>query len=171
MGPGGAVRAQAAVERARRLVAEGADIIDVGGQSTRPGAARLGPEEELARVVPVLDALRADAAVRASGALVSIDTFHGAVVREAAARGAVDLVNDVSSGRLDPTMFAEVARSGLPYVMMHMRGDPTTMQVRVASAGRALHPFREQRVTCKLPPAGSAGNASSSVRPADGHQG
>ena len=159
------------MERARRLVAEGADIIDVGGQSTRPGAARLGPEEELARVVPVLDALRADAAVRASGALVSIDTFHGAVVREAAARGAVDLVNDVSSGRLDPTMFAEVARSGLPYVMIHMRGDPTTMQVRVASAGRALHPFREQRVTCKLPPAGSAGNASSSVRPADGHQG
>jgi len=115
----------AALAHARRLVGAGAGIIDVGGQSTRPGAARVGPEEELARVAPVVRALAADSELR--GVLVSVDTFYASVAQETARLGA-HLINDVSAGRLDPGMFREMAENGLPYVMMHSRGDPETMQ-------------------------------------------
>ena len=115
----------AALAQARRLVEAGAGIIDVGGQSTRPGATRVGPEEELARVGPVVRALAADSELR--GALVSVDTFYAHVAKETARLGA-QLINDVSAGRLDPDMFRAMAENGLPYVMMHSRGDPETMQ-------------------------------------------
>ena len=115
----------AAVNEARRLAEAGAGIIDIGGQSTRPGALRVGAEEELARVAPVLRALAGDHGLR--GVLISVDTFYSRVAREAARLGA-HIINDVSAGRLDPEMFSAVAETGLPYVMMHSRGDPETMQ-------------------------------------------
>ncbi len=97
------------------LLAEGADLLDVGGESTRPGAARPGVEEELRRVMPVVRGL-VDA-----GALVSIDTMHAAVARAALEAGAV-VVNDVSGGLADPEMAGTVAQARVPFVVMHWRG-------------------------------------------------
>jgi 2-amino-4-hydroxy-6-hydroxymethyldihydropteridine diphosphokinase/dihydropteroate synthase len=125
-----------AVAAARRLVSSGADFVDVGGQSTRPGATRVSPEAEAARVVPVIRAVAAALAEdakasskRASRAFVSVDTFYGSVA-SAAARAGADVINDVSAGTLDAGMLAAVAATErpTPYVAMHMRGDPTTMQ-------------------------------------------
>lgn len=118
------------MDAALRLAAQGADIIDVGGQSTRPGAVRVSPEEEAARVVPVLRALRErlSGSDSADGPLVSVDTFYGAVAEAAAAHGA-HMVNDVSGGgRADPTLLPAVAGTPLAYVLMHSRGEPATMQ-------------------------------------------
>ncbi|GAQ88205.1 Dihydropterin pyrophosphokinase [Klebsormidium nitens] len=117
---------EAAVSRARKMAEEGADIIDVGGQSTRPGATRLTTEEELARVVPVIQRLAADPE-RLHGACLSIDTFDSKVARATVEAGA-HMVNDVSGGALDPDMYSTVADLRVPYVLMHMRGDPTNMQ-------------------------------------------
>jgi dihydropteroate synthase len=114
-----------AVAHARRLAAEGADILDVGGQSTRPGAAPLGAADEAARVVPVLRALAADEATRSLP--LSVDTFHAEVAAAAVAAGAT-MVNDVSGGGADGRMLATVAALGVPYVLMHSRGTPQTMQ-------------------------------------------
>ena len=111
--------------QARRMAREGATIVDVGGQSTRPGADRVGCQEELDRVLPVVEAIKG--AGDLSRVLVSVDTFYAQVAEEAVRAGA-DLVNDVSSGSLDADMHGTVARLGVPYVMMHMRGDPKTMQ-------------------------------------------
>jgi dihydropteroate synthase len=115
--------AGAAIEHGLELAAAGADIIDVGGESTRPGAARVGAEEELRRVVPVIDKLAA------SGAIVSVDTMHADVARRAVDAGAV-LVNDVSGGLADPAMVPFIAASGLPFVVMHWRGHSADMQKR-----------------------------------------
>jgi dihydropteroate synthase len=112
------------VDAALRMVAEGADVVDVGGQSTRPGAPRVSAEEEARRVLPVLAALRG----RLGDALVSVDTFYASVAEAAAAEGA-HLVNDVSGGRLDAGLFAAVGRTPLAYVLMHSRGEPQTMQL------------------------------------------
>src|SRR4051794_28079868 len=103
-----------AVKHGRQLVAEGADLVDVGGESTRPGARRPGVQEELDRVLPVVSDLAAD------GVLVSVDTMRAAVAEEAVRAGAV-LVNDVSGGRADDDMLSTVARLGTPYVLMHWR--------------------------------------------------
>jgi dihydropteroate synthase len=116
-------RAPAAIEHARKLVAEGADIIDVGGESTRPGAEPVSAEEELARVGPVLE--RLDPA--AIGAQISIDTRKAPVARAALAAGA-SFINDVSALRADPQMAGLVADSGVECCLMHMRGEPHTMQ-------------------------------------------
>jgi len=113
--------ADAAVKHGLRLVADGADLLDVGGESTRPGAERVPPEEELRRVLPVVSAL-ADA-----GAVVSIDTMRAATAEAALAAGAT-VVNDVSGGQADPDLPKVVARSDVPYVVMHWRGHSTTMQ-------------------------------------------
>jgi dihydropteroate synthase len=108
-----------AVEHGRRLVAEGAVLVDVGGESTRPGAAPVTVEQELARIVPVLEGL--------SGLPVSIDTSKAEVARRALALGA-ELVNDVTAFRGDPAM-AEVVAEGDAFVcLMHMQGEPRTMQ-------------------------------------------
>jgi dihydropteroate synthase len=114
----------AAAAHARRLAAEGAAIIDVGGESTRPGAVPVTPAEELRRVGPVLDALARDPV----GAPVSIDTRHADVARVALDAGAV-LVNDVSAGA-DPAMFPLVAERAAGICLMHMQGEPATMQDR-----------------------------------------
>jgi dihydropteroate synthase len=111
--------AQRATDHGRRLLAEGADILDVGGESTRPGAAPVGAEEELRRVLPVLEGL--------AGATLSIDTSKAAVARDAVAAGA-SLVNDVTALRGDAEMAGFVADAGVRLCLMHMLGDPRTMQ-------------------------------------------
>jgi dihydropteroate synthase len=112
-------RAAAAAER---MVAEGAAMLDVGGESTRPGARPVPAEEERRRLLPVLRAIRA--AVRVP---VSVDTTKAAIARLALDEGA-DLVNDVSAGRFDPALLPLCAERGVPVVLMHMQGTPVTMQ-------------------------------------------
>ncbi|BBN01296.1 2-amino-4-hydroxy-6-hydroxymethyldihydropteridine diphosphokinase [Marchantia polymorpha subsp. ruderalis] len=114
-----------AVEQVRKMVSEGADFIDLGAQSTRPGARRLTTEEEMDRLLPVLDALAKSPGL--DGVCLSVDTFDSRVAAEAVSRG-VHIVNDVSGGTLDPAMWNTVAKLGVPYICMHMRGDPLTMQ-------------------------------------------
>jgi dihydropteroate synthase len=114
--------AAAAAAHARRLIAEGAEIVDVGGESTRPGADPVPAEAELRRVIPVVEAI-ADA-----GAIVSVDTMKLEVAREAVAAGA-RYVNDVTAFRHEPAMAALVAEHGLGCCLMHMLGEPRTMQV------------------------------------------
>jgi dihydropteroate synthase len=104
-----------AVKRGLDLVAEGADLVDVGGESTRPGAARVDEAEELRRVVPVVRGLAAE------GVTVSVDTMRASVAEQALAAGSV-LVNDVSGGLADPAMIPVVAGADVPFVVMHWRG-------------------------------------------------
>jgi len=110
-----------AVEHGRRLAAEGADILDVGGESTRPGAEAVSASEELERVGPVLTALRG------VGATISIDTSKRAVA-EAALDEGVEIVNDVTALRGDPSMASVVREAACPVILMHMQGEPKTMQ-------------------------------------------
>jgi dihydropteroate synthase len=110
----------AAIAHGHRMLAEGADLIDVGGESTRPGAQRVPQAEELRRVLPVVRALAED------GAVVSIDTMRAPVAQAALEAGAV-IVNDVSAGQADPEMARLVATGGAPYVAMHWRGPSATM--------------------------------------------
>ncbi len=112
---------EAAVAQGCRLAAEGADLIDVGGESTRPGATPVDAEEETRRVVPVIRALAA------RGLKVSIDSRRAAVIAAGLAAGA-SLVNDVSALAGDPASPEVVAKAGVPVVLMHMQGDPRTMQ-------------------------------------------
>jgi dihydroneopterin aldolase / 2-amino-4-hydroxy-6-hydroxymethyldihydropteridine diphosphokinase / dihydropteroate synthase len=130
--------AAAAARRARSMAEAGADLLDVGGQSTRPGAARLSADEELARVLPALEAIRAE--LGAACPPVSLDTFYAKVAEVCVSRGLADVVNDVSAGDLDPAMLDTVARLGVPYVAMHMRGDPTTMAGLASYAASAPQP-------------------------------
>lgn len=111
-----------AIEHGLTLFEEGAEIVDVGGESTRPGSEPVTAEEELRRVEPVIAKLR-----ERTDRPISIDTMKAPVARQALRAGAT-LVNDVSAGRHDPDMFAAVAEAGCPYVMMHMQGEPKTMQ-------------------------------------------
>ena len=110
----------AAIAHGRELLGEGADILDVGGESTRPGAGRVPVEAELARVLPVISALAAE------GAVVSVDTTRAVVAERAVAAGA-RIVNDVSGGLADPAMADVVARTGVAYVCMHWRGHSDVM--------------------------------------------
>lgn len=118
---------ESAVSQARLMLSEGADIIDIGAQSTRPMASRISVEEELGRLIPVLEAIMSMPEVE--GKLISVDTFYSEVASEAVRRGA-HLINDVSTGKLDANMFKVMADLDVPYVAMHMRGDPCTMQNR-----------------------------------------
>ena len=133
----------AAIEHGLALTASGADIVDVGGESTRPGAQRVDAAEELHRVLPVV------AELAASGSVVSIDTMHADVARRAVDAGAT-LVNDVSGGLADSAMVPFIAASGVPFVVMHWRGASADMQARahyddvVADVRREL----EQRIAC-----------------------
>jgi dihydropteroate synthase len=116
--------AEAAIAHGRELTAEGADILDVGGESTRPGAAEVSAAEELDRVGPVVAALTAD---EGSGATVSIDTSKAAVA-EATLDAGAEIVNDVTALRGDPELAALCAERGCGVVLMHMLGTPRTMQ-------------------------------------------
>ena len=114
--------AAAAVKHGLRLLEEGADVVDVGGESTRPGSDPVSAVEELERVLPVVEGLRREA----PEAFLSVDTRKSEVAGAAIAAGA-DVVNDVGAGA-DPGMFDAVASSGAGLVLMHMRGEPRTMQ-------------------------------------------
>ncbi len=111
------------IRRAGRMLEEGASIIDLGAVSTRPGAREVTSEEELERLIPVLDEL----VKRFPQAIFSVDTFRPAVARAAVGHGAT-MINDIYGGRFDATMIATVAELGVPYVLMHMQGTPATMQ-------------------------------------------
>ena len=111
-----------AIEQGRRMAAEGADIIDVGGESTRPGAEPVSAEVELARVLPVIAKLRENIP-----AFISIDTTKAAVARKALAAGA-SIINDVTGGRGDPGMMTLAAEKKAAFIIMHMQGSPQTMQ-------------------------------------------
>ena len=123
---------EAAVAHARELIGQGADIIDVGGESTRPGAQRVDVDTEISRVLPVVRALLADGAGSADGAgasgsaIVSVDTIHAATA-EAAIDAGAHIINDVSGGLADPAMHGLIARTGVVYVCQHWRGDPENM--------------------------------------------
>jgi len=113
---------EGAVRTARRMLAQGADLLDLGGQSTRPGAEDIGAEREIGRVLPVLQAIRA----AHPEAVLSVDTFRTPVAEVALAAGA-DWINDVGGGRRDPEILKVVAAAGCPYVLMHSRGDSQSM--------------------------------------------
>ena len=114
----------AAVARAHEMVELGAEIIDIGGESTRPGADRVSPKEQMERVIPVIRQLQQELPV---GLPISIDTTSTVVAGAALEQGAA-IVNDISAGRDDPGMFRLVAEAGVPYIIMHMQGVPRTMQ-------------------------------------------
>lgn len=114
---------QAAIARGRRLAAEGADILDIGGESTRPGAERVCDQEQLRRILPVIEGLAG------SGGVLSVDTMSSHVAAVALAAGAT-MVNDVSGGLADPGMFGVVASAAAPYVLMHWRGHSADMNTR-----------------------------------------
>ena len=114
------VTTELAVAHGRQLIAQGADLLDIGGESTRPGARRVDPAEEQNRVLPVIRELAA------AGIAVSVDTIHAATAAAAIEAGAV-IVNDVSGGLADPAMAGVLADAGVVYICQHWRGDPRTM--------------------------------------------
>jgi dihydropteroate synthase len=113
----------AGVARGLEMIAEGVDIIDIGGESTRPGADRISAEEEQARVMPVI------AELSKRGARISIDTMRADTAEKAVQAGAA-IINDVSGGLSDPAMFATVKKLGVPYILMHWRGESKEMNSR-----------------------------------------
>ncbi|HJW15660.1 MAG TPA: dihydropteroate synthase [Flavisolibacter sp.] len=110
--------------RAENMMQHGATILDIGGQSTRPGSEQVGEEEELKRVLPSIESI----AKRFPEAFISIDSFYSKVVRESILAGA-HIVNDVSAGAIDEALLPTVAALKVPYVLMHMKGHPQTMQL------------------------------------------
>ena len=130
-----------AIEQGHRMAAEGAQIIDVGGESARPGAEPVSAEEELTRVLPVIVKLRENIP-----AFISIDTTKAAVAREALAAGA-SIINDVTGGRGDPEMMKVAAGTKAAFVIMHMQGTPQTMQTNPHYqdvVGEVANFFRQQ---------------------------
>lgn len=111
------------VEKAGQMITEGATIIDIGGQSTRPGSDRLTAQEELDRVLPAINSIMQNY----PGVFLSIDTYHATVAKETVAAG-VDMVNDISAGDMDADMLSTVASLNVPFIAMHMQGTPDTMQ-------------------------------------------
>lgn len=131
-----------AVERAFELISQGADILDIGGESTRPGSEPVSLDAELERVLPVIEAVR-----EKSGVPISIDTNKAEVAVRALAAGA-DIINDVSALRFDPEMAGAAAGSGAPLILMHMLGTPRTMQKNPAydSLFSEIVAFLEERI-------------------------
>jgi dihydropteroate synthase len=113
---------QMSLDHAMQLIANGADVVDVGGESTRPGAAAVSIQEECERVLPVIEALKKE-----TSCIVSIDTTKADVARQALAAGA-SIVNDVSAGRFDNNMASVIAMAGCPVILMHSRSNPAAMQ-------------------------------------------
>ncbi len=137
---------ETALAQSHRLVNAGVDILDIGGQSTRPQAVEISLQEELDRVLPVLSALR-----QQCQAPVSVDTTRAAVAEAAIAAGA-DMVNDVSGGTYDPDMLPTIAKLGVPIVLMHLRGTPRTMQqlTDYRDLIGEIYQFLEQRIQAAI---------------------
>jgi dihydropteroate synthase len=141
---------QVAIEAALRFLSEGAAIVDIGGESTRPGSEEISIDEELARVIPVIEGIR-----KRSGVPISIDTRKARVAAAALDAGA-NVVNDVSALRHDPEMRTLVARRGVPAILMHMRGEPRTMQNNpqydevVSDVARELAAWRDEAIAAGI---------------------
>lgn len=118
------VDVQKAIERAKQIIDEGGDIIDVGAYSSRPGAEDVSEEEEIARLRSVLPLIRE----RYPDTIISVDTFRSRVARFVVEECGVDMINDIMGGEGDEDMFETVAQLKVPYILMHMRGTPQTMQ-------------------------------------------
>lgn len=134
------------LEQAQVMIAQGAEILDIGGQSTRPGAEMVGPETEIERVVPLIQALK----LAYPQVLISIDSFYPAVVHAAVMAGA-DIVNDISAGLFFPEMLATVAALQTPYIAMHMGGTLENMHHRPPTNNitkTVLDFFIERKATC-----------------------
>ncbi|HOW96459.1 MAG TPA: dihydropteroate synthase [Kiritimatiellia bacterium] len=131
-----------ALEQARRMIAGGADLLDVGGESTRPGAAPVPGDEEIRRVLPVIEAIRAESDIP-----ISVDTAKAAVAARALEAGA-DVINDVTALAADPAMPAVAARYGAGVILMHMQGTPRTMQAdpRYADVVREVRDYLAGRI-------------------------
>jgi dihydropteroate synthase len=127
---------EAVLERVERMLNDGAAMIDLGGQSTRPGSSRVAEEEELQRVLPSLDAIMR----RFPGIFISIDTYYARLAKEAVEAGAL-MVNDVSAGTMDASLLPQVASLNVPYVLMHMQGTLETMQEKPAYRNVATEVF------------------------------
>ena len=117
---------KAILNQVEKMISEGADFIDVGGYSSRPGAKDLSVDEEIARVIPVVKAINKSL----PDCLISVDTFRAEVAKQAIDVGAV-MVNDISGGSLDDSMFEVIASNRVPYILMHMRGTPQSMTSHV----------------------------------------
>jgi dihydropteroate synthase len=110
---------------AGQMLEDGADMLDIGAQSTRPGSTRISAEAELEKLLPIINTLKKSF----PESIISIDTYHAKVAKECVAAGA-DIINDISGGEMDKDMIKTVAKLGVPYVCMHMKGVPETMQHR-----------------------------------------
>ena len=111
------------LSKAKQMIEEGADILDIGGQSTRPGSERISDDEELSRVLPAIQIISKEI----PGAIISVDTYYASVAKQSVDAGA-SIVNDISAGDMDISMPETVASLKVPYICMHMRGTPATMQ-------------------------------------------
>jgi len=137
----------AVLQKAEQMLLEGATLLDIGGQSTRPGSELLSEEDELKRVIPSVEAIHR----QMPEAVISIDTFYARVAAEAVATGA-SMVNDISGGTMDENMLATVAGLQTPYICMHIKGTPQTMQqfARYENiAAEVLDYFIEKMDSCK----------------------
>jgi dihydropteroate synthase len=136
------------LRQAEKMIAEGVDIIDIGGQSTRPGAEMISAATEAERVIAVIRSIHQ----RFPDTLISIDTYHSRVAREAVEAGA-SFINDISAGSLDPDMFTVAASAKVPYVCMHMKGSPANMQTQASYEDvtrEVLDFFVLQKEKCRL---------------------
>jgi dihydropteroate synthase len=113
----------AILQKTEQMLSEGATILDIGGQSTRPGSTRLSADEELQRVLPAIQLIKQ----HFPDSFISVDTYHAKMASEAVHAGA-DIVNDISAGEMDAAMIATVAALNVPFIAMHMQGTPDTMQ-------------------------------------------
>ena len=111
------------LQQATKMLQDGADILDIGGQSTRPGSAQIGKDEEMERVIPAFEAI----VKHFPGVILSIDTYHASVAQKAVEAGA-SIVNDISGGTMDKEMLTIVGAMQVPYICMHMKGTPENMQ-------------------------------------------
>ena len=134
--------------QAEKMIRDGAAILDIGGQSTRPGSEQLTAQQELDRVLPAVEAIHS----RFGDTYISIDTYHS-LVAEAAIQAGGDIVNDISSGNMDAAMIATVAQLKVPYICMHMQGTPQTMQQKPAYKNVTLDVldfFIQKQEECRL---------------------
>lgn len=135
-------RVEPALEQARRMISEGADLLDIGGESTRPGAEPVSAEQELARVIPVIEQIRVESDIP-----ISIDTYKATVAEKALDSGA-DIVNDIAALRFDPDLAPLVAQKNCPVILMHMLGEPRNMQKdpHYADCVGEIETFFEKRI-------------------------
>ena len=134
----------ACISQTEKMILEGAPIIDIGAVSTRPGAAEVSEEEEISRLLPVIETLT----LRFSQMVFSVDTYRAKVVKLTAEAG-IGIINDISGGKMDHRLTDEVAASGLPYILMHMQGTPADMQLNPSyfNVSREIDTFFEQKLT------------------------